>query len=192
MQRNPQDDTKGKKREENTWQTVNLAKNGDARAMAVIAADMLPAIRRAAVRVTFPGLELDDAMQEGFIGLYHAVQTYREDTEASFKTYATVCIRNAVNSAGKKARAKKHAPLNFSVQIDEDFPELGPEEIAIQKEQYEALINNIATMLSVMEKDVLSAYIEGKSYSEIALQCGASIKAIDNAVQRIRKKLKKQ
>ena len=171
---------------------ICLAKDGSTKALAAVITELLPAVRGEAARVVYPGLDFEDAMQEGFIGLYRAIQTYSKREEASFKTYATVCIHNAVVSAGKKARAKKHRPLNYATEMVEDISVIGPEEVTIQKEQYDMLIECIRTKLSVLEQKALRLYIEGKSYSEIAVQCGITPKAVDNAMQRLRRKLKQQ
>ncbi len=171
-------------------ETVKLAKKGDADAIATLFATCLPTIRREASRAVYPGLDFEDAVQEGMIGLYKAVQTYKPEEEASFKTYATVCIHNAVASAGKIARAKKHGPLNSSRPITDEPSTYGPEDIAIQKEQYQNALKRIATKLSSFEQQVLKLYLEGKPYSEIAEICGTTQKAVDNAMQRLRRKLK--
>lgn len=171
-------------------ETVKLAKNGNADAIATLIAACLPTIRREASRAVYPGLDFEDAVQEGMIGLYNAVQTYKVEEDASFQTYATVCIHNAVATAGKTARAKKHGPLNSSQPITDETSTYGPEDLTIQKEQYQNALKRIETKLSSFERQVLKFYLEGKTYLEIAEICDTTQKAVDNAMQRLRRKLK--
>lgn len=171
---------------------VAQARQGQDGALAAVIAKMLPVIHGAAGRAVCPGLDFDDAVQEGLIGLFHAMQAFDCTAAASFKTYGSVCIQNAISSAGKKARAKKHSPLNDYLPIDEEVTAVGPEDLAIENEQYQAALQSINTLLSPFEKQVLTLHMEGRSYTQIAKQCGRPVKSVDNAMQRLRKKLKQQ
>ena len=148
------------------------------------------------------GADRDDTVQEGMIGLYKAIRDYDPDRERSFKTFADVCITRQVISAIKTARRHKHGPLNSYVSIsgtvvgDEDAMPLellgtspDPSEVLVSKEEVNAIRLAFAEVLSDFEADVLHLYVEGKPYQEIAEMLGREGKAVDNAVQRIRKKV---
>ena len=167
------------------------AKNGDEAALAALIAKYMPMIRKYSVTLTMPGLDFDDAVQEGYIGLFHAVKTYDEFKGASFTTYATTCIRNAIFSAARSAGRKKHSPLNGYVPLSDNATVLGPEEVTIIKEQYTQAITDINTKLSSFEKSALLLSIYGESYSEIATKLGKSPKAVDNALSRVRQKIRR-
>lgn len=142
----------------------------------------------------FPGCDYDDLLQEAQVGLYKAVMTY-DDRYSSFSTFAYICVKSSVVSYLRKSSAKGSIPkgLLFSLS-DEDFDIINihanPESSLIDKESLEALMNKIESLLSPMEKKVLSLYLSGLSYATIAQQLEKDEKAVDNAVQRIRKKLK--
>ena len=169
---------------------LDAAKNGSEVELAAIMARYMPIIRRAARRATGPGLDFEDAVQEGIIGLFSAIQTYGEDRGARFSTYAAVCVNNAVASAKKAAGRKKHAPLNQSVPISEEQSIPGPEEAAIANEQMQGTLKKARTGLSPMEKTVLRLYLDGFSYQQIAGKLGIKEKAVENALGRVRKKLR--
>lgn len=169
---------------------IEQARTGDEQAMASLIAWQMPAIRGMASRAVCPGLDFDDAVQEGLIGLFHAMETYESSRGASFGTYAGVCMQNAIVSAARAAGRQKHSPLNTSVPLSEQESTPGPEEIAIAHEGYANALRNIETRLSTMEKRVLGMYIAGESYSSIARYLSITEKAVDNALQRARAKLK--
>ena len=153
-------------------------------------ARMMPTIRACAVRSVCPGLDYDDAVQEGLIALFHALQTYDETRGASFSTYAGVCIQNAVCSAARAAQRNKHAPLNNSVPLEDLHAAPGPEELVLESERYEDAVQSIATRLSALERQVLALFLDGCSYNAISRQLGVSEKTVDNALQRVRGKLR--
>ncbi len=177
-----------KKQTSNT--ELQAAKKQDEAALAAIIARHMAVIRYFAYRAVSPGLDFDDALQEGLIGLFRAIEQYDKNQNASFSTYANVCIRNAIFAAQKAATRKKHAPLNQSVPIPAEQSTPGPEEEAIQNEQLSLVIEKVQTRLSPLEKQVLRCYLNGLSYQEIGLKLGKSPKAIDNALSRLRRKLK--
>ena len=115
---------------------LEKAQSGDEAALATLIARFMPTIRSLAKRAESPGLDFDDAVQEGYIGLFHAVKTYDPAKGTAFATYATTCIRNSIVTAMRAAGRKKHAPLNSSVPLRESATVPGPEELAILKEQY--------------------------------------------------------
>ena len=120
-----------------TPQTLARARAGQEAAVAAVLTHMMPLLRRAAARAVCPGLEFDDALQEGIIGLFGAIKTYHPGGSASFETYAAVCIRNAVTAARRAAGRKKNAPLNQSLPLEDAAPAPGPEELAIRREAVE-------------------------------------------------------
>ena len=129
-------------------------------------------------------------MQEGLIGLLSALRTFNEEKGAAFSTYANVCVQNAIASAARNAQRKKHAPLNTSVPYTEQESTPGPEELILQSEHYNQTMQSIGTRLSAMEKQVLGLFLDGCSYGAIAKRMQITEKAVDNALQRVRLKLK--
>lgn len=151
------------------------------------------------------GGEMEDIVQEGMIGLYKAIKGYDKKKNASFKTFATMCIKHQIQSAIKVANAKKNSPLSNSVSLqsfsensdDDDFLpvnlifQVSPDEKIINKEDYRNLLENIKKMLSEKELQVLKYYLKGYTYKEISNILGTSEKSIDNSLSRIKSKLKK-
>lgn len=142
-------------------------------------------------------LELDDLMQEGFLGLLNAIYTFNPENQTSFKTYAKTCILNKMKNFVKASTTKKSKLLQDAVSIDEqniillpDNKLNTPENLIIQKEDYLNLIKIIDSELSQFEKKVLSCYLDGLSYLKISSLLNVSKKSIDNAMVRIRQKLK--
>ena len=139
--------------------------------------------------------DMDDLIQEGLLGLWSAVQTYNFDSTASFKTYAYKCIDNRINTGANKGKGKKHIPTELLIYLDSDDStqlkdKSTPEQHIIERENYFTTINRIKSILSVKEFKVLSFYLAGNSYKQIAELLETDTKAVDNAVQRIRRKLK--
>ena len=153
------------------------------------------------------GADHEDIVQEGMIGLYKAIRDFREDKLASFRAFAELCVTRQIITAIKTATRQKHIPLNNYVSLnrpiyDEDSDRTlldviteeaptNPEEMLIDREDYYHIEGRIGEMLSELEKDVLERYMDGKSYVEIAESMGRHVKSIDNALQRIKKKLLK-
>ena len=169
---------------------LSAAKQGDEQALAAVIVRMLPAIHRRAAAAVMPGLDFDDAVQEGLMGLLGAVQSYRAEGNASFVTYAGVCIQNAIRTARKAAGRKKHSPLNQSLPLPEMASSPGPEEKTIAREQVRLVMRKARTVLSPLEKQVLSLLIEGFTPAEIAGKLGRAPKVVENALTRLRRKLK--
>jgi len=153
------------------------------------------------------GADKEDIIQEGMIGLYKSIRDFRTDANTSFKSFAELCITRQIITAIKKATRQKHIPLNSYVSLnkpvydDENERILmdtfagkeisNPEEIMLDKERFLSLEDKLLKILSKLEWRVLSKYLEGKSYTQIANQIGKSEKSIDNALQRIKKKIEK-
>lgn len=146
------------------------------------------------------GGDSEDLIQEGMFGLLNAVRSYRPDCKASFHTFAEVCIRNRLRSAIRAASGGKHTPLNNSISMDAPnienefltFFEESPEDAMIHKEEWEHCLQQLQSQLSNFEQLVLSFYLKGFTTTEIALKVNRTSKSVDNAVQRIRKKLTKK
>ena len=143
------------------------------------------------------GGETDDLIQEGMIGLFKAVQNYQPDKDTSFQTFATLCIDRQLYSAIQNSNRQKHMPLNSYISLSEEEQEdiegnwmESPEAIIIDQESTRALEQEIQKVLSPMENKVLNYYLRGYNYVKIARIMGKSPKSIDNALQRIRGKIR--
>ncbi len=154
-----------------------------------------PLVSKIARQYFLVGGEIDDLVQEGMIGLYKAIQTYDESKNASFKTFASLCIKRRMQTAVKKQFTIKSSVFN-ELFDDEmlDYMEPpsekeNPEEKAISKEKYEYMNKEIKTKLSDFEYEVLKKYLGGLSYVDIAKEYNVSKKSVDNALFRIRGKL---
>lgn len=142
----------------------------------------------------FCGYDYDDMFQEAQMGLFKAVMTY-DNRYSSFSTYAYICVKSSVVSFLRKSSAKSNIPQNMLFSLsDEDVDAVNstssPESEFIGKESFELLTEKIDGLLSPLERRVLTLYLSGRSYAEIADELGKSEKSVDNAVQRIRRKLK--
>ena len=144
------------------------------------------------------GGDSEDLIQEGMLGLLSAIREYDPGKSAAFRTYAEICIKNRLFSAVKAAARNKHTPLNQSVSIESPLYDgagqpgsraKDPEEILLDRESFRERMEALVGQLSGFEAGVLRLYLNGLSYSEIAAQVGKSPKSVDNAVQRIRRKL---
>jgi RNA polymerase sporulation-specific sigma factor len=153
------------------------------------------------------GADREDIIQEGMIGLYKAVRDFRPDKPASFKAFAELCITRQIITAIKTATRQKHIPLNRYISLnkpifDEEsdrtmFDIVGkdsttdPEEMLINREEYSGMEDKMGEILSGLELEVLSLYLDGRSYQEIAVDLDRHVKSIDNALQRVKRKLEK-
>lgn len=142
------------------------------------------------------GIDYDDLFQEGLLGLLNAAKTFDSSGAASFRTYAGVCIKRRMYTLSRSAARQKRVPLKNLVSLDENEKGLktkllnNPEEMFIKKEEDRLRGFQIKKLLSELEFKVLSMYINGSSYSEISERIDITPKSVDNALQRIRKKLK--
>lgn len=185
---------------------INIIKNGDDNAMDYLITKYKNLVKIRSRAYFIIGSDTEDIIQEGMIGLYKAIRDYKK-TEASFKTFAKICIDRQVMTAIKTANRKKHLPLNSYLSLNilayeedddttyidklEESKILNPEEILIDKENVKNLQQKINQNLSSFEKQVLTLYLKGKSYATIAKKLEKDEKSIDNAIQRIRKKIEK-
>ena len=153
------------------------------------------------------GADHEDIVQEGMIGLYKAIRDYRAEKLSSFRAFAELCVTRQIITAIKTATRQKHIPLNSYISLNKPIYEedrdrtlldviteegmSNPEEMIIDREDLSMIEGKIGQMLSDLEKDVLVRYMEGKSYVEIADEMHRHVKSIDNALQRIKRKLLK-
>lgn len=174
---------------------------GNSQAEAVLAARYGRLVRACARPLFLAGGDSEDLIQEGMIGLLTAIRSYDPDRDASFHTYAEVCIRNRLRTAVRAALGGKHTPLNCSVSIEPSLfdqasvPLLSgesPEDVIISREELKERLDALKDRLSALEAEILSPYLNGLSCREIAQQVGRSEKSVDNAVQRIRRKMARQ
>ena len=152
-----------------------------------------PLVKKQARTMYLMGGENEDLIQEGMIGLFRAISTYRQG-EGSFYGFALICINRQMYTAVQASARKKHEPLNAYVSLDEE-PQMpledSPETMLLLQEKEGKREDMIARHLSSLEKKVLALYLEGMSYGQIAEQIGRPEKSVDNAIQRLKKKLKK-
>ena len=159
-------------------------------------------VRRCTRPYFLAGGDNEDLIQEGMIGLLHAIRSFDTERDTSLKTYAERCIKSRVYSAIRSASRFKHRPLNDSISIESPgFDEVqtlssdisrDPEELVITRELTDELRSKLTDTLSKFEKEVLDLYLDGLSYSDIAEVLSKPEKSVDNAVQRIRKKSSQQ
>lgn len=151
------------------------------------------------------GADREDIVQEGMIGLYKAIRDYRIERLASFRAFAELCITRQIITAIKAATRQKHQPLNSYISLNKPIYDeesdrtlldilkgsklTNPEQLFISKETYEIIEDQIYEMLSDLEFDVLQEYLKGKSYQAIADELDKHVKSVDNALQRVKRKL---
>lgn len=173
--------------------------NGTSAAGDILAHRYRKLVRCCAHPYFLAGGDSEDLLQEGMFGLIKAMREFRADREASFQTFAEVCIRSRLCSVIRASRAGKHSPLNESVPLNAflldaqpQYSQLDPEDLLIDREKAAALLNQVRSQLSELEVRVLDLYLDGCSCGEIAATVGKSYKSVDNAVQRIRRKIGRQ
>ncbi len=153
------------------------------------------------------GADREDIIQEGMIGFYKAIRDFRNDKLSSFRAFAELCVTRQIITAIKTATRQKHIPLNSYISLnkpiyDEDSDRTlmdvlsggkisDPEELVISREEFADIEKKMEDILSDLEWRVLMSYLDGKSYQEIAADLGRHVKSIDNALQRVKRKLEK-
>ncbi|WP_169710419.1 RNA polymerase sporulation sigma factor SigH [Natranaerobius trueperi] len=153
------------------------------------------------------GADREDIIQEGMIGLYKAIRDFRGDKLSSFKAFAELCITRQIITAIKTATRQKHIPLNSYVSLDKPIYDedsdrtlldvisgvriTDPEYLMVNREEYNNIELKMTEILSSLEWKVLMLYLEGKSYQEIAIELNRHVKSIDNALQRVKRKLER-
>ncbi len=188
-------------------EVVKLAQDSDDQALEYLLNKYKNFVRSKARSYFLIGADHEDIVQEGMIGLYKAIRDFKEEKLASFRAFAELCITRQIITAIKTATRQKHIPLNSYVSLnkpiyDEDSDRTlldvitegwvsNPEEMLINREDVGAIEGRIGEMLSGLEKQALLSYLEGKSYQEISGEMGRHVKSIDNALQRVKRKLQK-
>jgi RNA polymerase sporulation-specific sigma factor len=185
---------------------IALAKQGDPTAYDRIVRRYYGFVRLKASSYFLTGGDSDDLIQEGLVGLYKAVRDYRTDRESSFRNFAELCITRQIITAVKTATRNKHMPLNQYVSfsstpastvdgeptLDEVIPGPtvhDPVNQVISSEEIQSLVACLSTALSELESRVLSLYLDGNSYEEIGARLGCDTKTVDNALQRVKRKV---
>lgn len=184
---------------------VSMANNGDILAEQYIINKYKKLVKMKARTYFFIGADIEDVIQEGMIGLYKALRNYNDSKIPSFRIFAEICIYRQIITAIKKASRQKHKPLNYSISLNQninfecdnrtlfdvvdDININDPMDIFLAQERFQELKIELNNILSKMERKVLKCYLEGKTYRDIALEMGKSVKSIDNAMQRIKRKL---
>jgi RNA polymerase sigma-H factor len=194
-------------RELEDLQLVMRARNGDGTALDVLIRRYTGFVRLKASSYFLAGGDSEDLIQEGLIGLYKAVRDFRADKETSFRSFAELCVTRQIITAIKTATRFKHAPLNTYISFshtpagqDPDSEcTLGdalpgpsvddPSTCVISTQELQSLVFTLGTGLSQLESDALRLYLEGSSYEEMAAELGCDTKTIDNALQRVKRKV---
>ena len=164
-------------------EVVGEAKKGNSRAQDYLISKYENFVKAKAKSYFLIGADKEDIYQEGMIGLYKAIRDFKSDRLTSFKAFAELCITRQIITAIKTATRQKHIPLNTYISE--------PEELIIGKEQLKHIEGEMAKVLSDLEMEVLQSYLDGKSYQEIACDLDRQAKSIDNALQRVKRKLEK-
>ncbi len=188
-------------------EVVTMAKSGDKLATDFIIEKYKNFVKSRARTYFLIGADKEDIIQEGMIGLYKAIRDYDVSKPASFKGFAEICITRQIITAIKTATRQKHIPLNSYISLNKpayddesermmidmiaEKENFNPEEIMITREHFSSMIEKMSELLSKFEWRVMNLFLDGKSYSEIAKKLGKSEKSIDNALQRIKKKVEK-
>jgi RNA polymerase sporulation-specific sigma factor len=184
---------------------ADLAKNGNVNALEYLINKYKNFVRAKARTYFLIGADKEDIIQEGMIGLYKAIRDYRSDRQASFRAFAEICVTRQIITAIKTATRQKHIPLNSYVSLnkpvfdEESERTLGevvttgkagnPEDLFINQENLLDIESTMQRILSPLEQEVVALYLEGKSYVEIAQQLNRHVKSVDNALQRVKRKL---
>jgi RNA polymerase sporulation-specific sigma factor len=188
-------------------QIVELVHNGDSEALDYLINKFKNFVRAKARSYFLIGADKEDIVQEGMIGLYKAIRDFKEDKLSSFKAFAELCITRQIITAIKTATRQKHIPLNSYISLDKPIYDeesdrtlmdiisgakvLDPEELFISQEEFDQIEVKMAELLSDLERKVLALYLDGQSYQEISEELNRHVKSIDNALQRVKRKLER-
>lgn len=186
---------------------IEAVREGDSAALEYLIHKYKNFVRAKARSYFLIGADREDIVQEGMIGLYKAIRDFRSDKLASFKAFAELCITRQIITAIKTATRQKHIPLNSYISLDKPIydedsdrtlldvicgPKVtDPEELMINKEEFSGLEDKMGEILSELERKVLMLYLDGRSYQEIAVDLNRHVKSIDNALQRVKRKLER-
>ncbi|TWI53607.1 RNA polymerase sporulation sigma factor SigH [Halalkalibacter nanhaiisediminis] len=186
---------------------VVFVRNGDSAALEFLINKYKNFVRAKARSYFLIGADHEDIVQEGMIGLYKAVRDFNGDKLSSFKAFAELCITRQIITAIKTATRQKHIPLNSYVSLDKPLYDeesertlldvicgtrvTDPEELLINQEEFEDIELKMGELLSDLERQVLMLYLDGRSYQEISVDLKRHVKSIDNALQRVKRKLER-
>ncbi|MGZ4030606.1 MAG: RNA polymerase sporulation sigma factor SigH [Tumebacillaceae bacterium] len=186
---------------------VELVRQGDDEALEHLINKYKNFVRAKARSYFLIGADREDIVQEGMIGLYKSIRDFRDDKLASFKAFAELCITRQIITAIKTATRQKHIPLNSYVSLDKPIYDedsdrtlldvicgsrvTDPEELIINQEEFDDIEVRMGEILSDLERKVLMLYLDGRSYQEIAVDLKRHVKSIDNALQRVKRKLER-
>jgi len=186
---------------------VELVHNGDNAALEYLIYKYKNFVRVKARSYFLIGADREDIIQEGMIGLYKAIRDFRSDKLSSFRAFAELCVTRQIITAIKTATRQKHIPLNSYVSLNKPIYDeesdrtlldvlsgtkiTDPEELIISREEFCDIEEKMGEILSSLEWEVLMSYLEGKSYQEIAVDLERHVKSIDNALQRVKRKLER-
>lgn len=186
---------------------VGAVHEGDGEALEFLISKYRNFVRAKARSYFLIGADREDIIQEGMIGLYKSIRDFKGDKLASFKAFAELCITRQIITAIKTATRQKHIPLNSYVSLDKPIYDeesdrtlldvicgtqvSDPEELIINQEEFVGLEYKMSEILSDLERKVLMLYLDGRSYQEIAEDLDRHVKSIDNALQRVKRKLEK-
>lgn len=186
---------------------VESVREGDSEALEYLINKYRNFVRAKARSYFLIGADREDIVQEGMIGLYKSIRDFRGDKLSSFKAFAELCITRQIITAIKTATRQKHIPLNSYVSLDKPIYDedsdrtlldvicgtrvSDPEELMINKEDFSGLEDKMGEILSDLERRVLVLYLDGRSYQEIAADLDRHVKSIDNALQRVKRKLER-
>lgn len=186
---------------------VDAVREGDSDALEYLINKYRNFVRAKARSYFLIGADREDIIQEGMIGLYKSIRDFRGDKLSSFKAFAELCVTRQIITAIKTATRQKHIPLNSYVSLDKPIYDedsdrtlldvicgtrvTDPEELIINKEEFVGLEDKMGEILSDLERKVLMLYLDGRSYQEIAVDLDRHVKSIDNALQRVKRKLER-
>ncbi|MDU3422542.1 MAG: RNA polymerase sporulation sigma factor SigH [Peptostreptococcus sp.] len=189
------------------YELVDMAKQGDKYAINKLIEKYSIMVKAKAKTYFLVGADKEDIIQEGLIGLYKAIRDYDEDKTCSFRHFADICVTRQIITAIKTATRQKHIPLNTYISLNRPMFEEesertlydmvttsldnDPEGLVIDKEAYKDMENRMKKTLSKFEEEVFIRYLSGQSYSDIAISLSKDAKSVDNAIQRVKKKLEK-
>ncbi|MGG6312231.1 RNA polymerase sporulation sigma factor SigH [Paenibacillus macerans] len=192
---------------QNDEDIVEAVRDGDSEALEYLINKYRSFVRAKARSYFLIGADREDIIQEGMIGLYKSIRDFRGDKLASFKAFAELCITRQIITAIKTATRQKHIPLNSYVSLDKPIYDedsdrtlldvicgsqvSDPEELIINQEEFTGLEDKMSEILSDLERKVLMLYLDGRSYQEIAVDLNRHVKSIDNALQRVKRKLER-
>lgn len=188
-------------------EVVDLVRDNDTEALEYLINKYKNFVRAKARSYFLIGADREDIVQEGMIGLYKSIRDFRGEKLTSFKAFAELCITRQIITAIKTATRQKHIPLNSYVSLDKPIYDedsdrtlldvicgtkvTDPEELFINREEFDDIEGKMSEILSDLERQVLMLYLDGRSYQQIAVELKRHVKSIDNALQRVKRKLER-